>query len=131
MFLLGLQFGSGNTYPWRSTVVICLFCFAGTLVLVFIFWERYQGNVAMIPGPILGKRAIWCGCMYGMCIVGCMIVTSNWLPTYFQAVKGNGPTVSGVHVLPSILSQIMFVVGSGAVRTYIGLTTIGESGRLM
>jgi hypothetical protein len=68
----------------------------------------------MIPGSILGERIIWTSCAFGMCIISSMIVASNWLPTYFQAVKGDGPTASGVHVLPSILSQILFVVASGA-----------------
>ncbi|EFQ95880.1 hypothetical protein PTT_04429 [Pyrenophora teres f. teres 0-1] len=48
------------------------------------------------------------------------MTASNWLPTYFQAVKGNGPTASGVYVLPSIISQILLVVVTGAVVARTG-----------
>jgi hypothetical protein len=47
--------------------------------------------------------------------MSCLVTASNWLPTYFQAVRGDGPTLSGVHVLPSILSQLLFVIVVGAV----------------
>ena len=42
------------------------------------------------------------------------MTASIWMPTYFQAVKNNGPTDSGVHVLPSILSQLLAVIATGA-----------------
>lgn len=32
---------------------------------------------------------------------------------YFQAVRGKSPTISGVYMLPSVLSQMCFAVGSG------------------
>jgi hypothetical protein len=40
------------------------------------------------------------------------------LPTYFQAIKGDGPTISGVHLLPSILSQVLFVITSRALSMF-------------
>jgi hypothetical protein len=57
-----------------------------------------------------------------------MITASNWVPTYFQAVKGDGPTMSGVHVLPNILSQLLFVVVSGALGTYHEIGNVKSSG---
>ena len=51
---------------------------------------------------------------FGAAMMGVSIIASNWLPTYFQAVKGEGATTSGVHVLPGILSAMLFVVVVGA-----------------
>jgi hypothetical protein len=114
MFLLALQFGSGNTYAWDSATVIGLFVGAVVGVVIFVIWERRMGDRAMFPGSMIKKRIIWTSSFYGMFNLCCMITASNFLPTYFQAVKGNSPTTSGVHVLPSILSQLTSVITSGA-----------------
>ncbi|CAO2654663.1 Nn.00g113960.m01.CDS01 [Neocucurbitaria sp. VM-36] len=120
MFLLALQFGSSNTYAWSSATIVGLFCGSGVDAIIFIFWERRMGNKAMIPGPLLRKRVVWTSCLFGMCIMCSMIVTSNYLPTYFQAVKGEGPLMSGVDVLPSILSQLLLAVASGVAVSHLG-----------
>ncbi|KAF2031502.1 efflux pump protein [Setomelanomma holmii] len=120
MFLLALQFGSGNTYAWNSATIIGLFVGAGVLAIIFILWEHRMGDRAMLPGSLLKQRRIWVSCLYGTCNITCMIAASNWIPTYFQAVKGNKPTLSGVHVLPSILSQLSFVIISGALVSKLG-----------
>lgn len=114
MLLLGLQLGSGDAYPWGSSTVIGLFCGAGVCGILFVAWEWRMGDRAMLPGTLFRKRIVWTSYLYGPCIATCMMTASNWLPTYFQAVKGNGPTASGVYVLPSILSQILLVVVTGA-----------------
>lgn len=114
MFLMALQFGSGNTYAWNSATIIGLICGAGVTALIFIAWEAKMGDRAMIPGSMLRKRIVWTSCIFGSAIMCCSIVASNWLPTYFQAVKGEGPSLSGVHILPGILSALLFVVITGA-----------------
>jgi MFS family permease len=114
MFLMALQLGSGNTHAWDSAIIIGLFCGAGVAALVFIAWETRMRDMAMIPGSMLRKRIVWTSCVFGSALTCCSIVASNWLPTYFQAVKGEGPTLSGVHTLPSILSALLFVVVTGA-----------------
>jgi hypothetical protein len=124
MFLLALQFGSGNTHAWDSATVIGLFVGAGVLAVIFVLWERRVGDRAMIPGSVVGQRVVWASCTFGACNVTCMMVASNWLPTYFQAVKGDGPTMSGVHLLPSILSQVLFVITSGALSMFTPLLSI-------
>ncbi|KAI4942276.1 hypothetical protein J4E91_010250 [Alternaria rosae] len=95
MLLLALQLGSGGKYAWNSSIIIGLFCGAGVCAILFILWERRMGDQAMLPASV-------------------------WMPTYFQAVKGNGPTDSGVHILPSILSQLLVVIASGAAVTRMG-----------
>lgn len=38
---------------------------------------------------------------------------SYYLPIYFQGVKGATPTLSGVYLLPTLLSQLLSAIGSG------------------
>ncbi|KAF2621480.1 efflux pump protein [Macroventuria anomochaeta] len=110
MILLALQFGSGNTFAWKSATLISLFVGGAGMAIIFILWERHMGERAMLPGGLIKQRTIWTSCVYGI----------NFLPTYFQAVKGDSPTMSGVHVLPSILSLLLCVVISGALMTKFG-----------
>jgi len=114
MFLLALQFGSGNTHAWDSAVIIGLFCGAGATAIVFGIWEWHMGDRAMIPGSLIKQRVVWTSSLVNICLMGSMIVGSNFMPTYFQAVKGVGPTMSGVSILPSILSQMVVSILSGA-----------------
>jgi hypothetical protein len=118
MLLLALQFASGGTHAWSSSVVIGLLCGAVVCAILFILWERQMGDQAMLPGKLLAKRIVWTSCVYSSCIFTCMMTASIWMPTYFQAVRGNGPTDSGVHVLPSILSQLLVVIATGAAGTF-------------
>ncbi|KAL1798981.1 hypothetical protein ACET3X_003018 [Alternaria dauci] len=120
MLLLALQLGSGGAHRWDSSVVVGLFCGAGVCAILFILWEKRVGDQAMLPGKLLGKRVVWASCVHGSCIITCMMTASIWMPTYFQAVKDNGPTDSGIHVLPSILSQLLVVIATGAAVSRMG-----------
>lgn len=122
MLLLALQYGSGNTFAWNSATIIGLFVGAAVSAVIFIFWERRKGDKAMLPGSLIKQRIVWTACLYGSLNVCCMITASNFLPTFFQAVKGDSPTMSGVHVLPSILSQLIAVVLSGGLSKF-GVST--------
>jgi MFS family permease len=114
MFLLALQLASGYSYAWDSSVVVGLLCGAGAAACVFIAWEVRMGERAMISGAILRNHVVWTSCVYATMITCTGVIASNWMPTFFQAVKGEGPTTSGVHMLPSILSQLLLIVVSGA-----------------
>ena len=118
MFILALQFGSGNTYAWDSATIIGLLIGSGVLFVIFIMWEWKMGDRAMIPGHLFRKRIVWVSYAFGVCNAICMLVASNFLPTYFQAVKGEGPSLSGVHVLPVILSQLLLTLVTGALGKF-------------
>jgi MFS family permease len=112
-FLLALQYG-GNQYAWNSVTVIGLFCGAGGTFIVFLAWEYHKGDAAMIPFSMVGKRAVWSSCLVMLFLMSMMFCASYYLPIYFQAVKGVSPMTSGVYLLPSILSQLLMAVVSGA-----------------
>jgi Fungal trichothecene efflux pump (TRI12) len=112
MFLLALEWG-GNIYKWDSATVIGLFCGSfGTIVLFFI-WEARIGDEAMIPLSMITRRIIASSCLAMLFSAACMITTSFYLAVYFQADKGVSPMLSGVYLLPSIVTQVVFGVASG------------------
>ena len=50
MLLLALEWG-GVTYRWSSSVVIGLLCGAGVEWIVFLLWERMQGDGVSATPP--------------------------------------------------------------------------------
>lgn len=117
MFLLALQYG-GSTYPWNSATIIGLFVGAGVTFIIFMLWEYRVGDKAMIPYSILTIRTVWASCVtYGF-LAALLICGSYYLPIYFQAIKNTSPMISGVDILPSIISQMISAILSGQLCMY-------------
>jgi hypothetical protein len=112
MMLMALQWG-GQKYPWSSPMIIGLFCGGAGALLAFIAWEYHVGDKAMIPFSVIRKRVVWSSCLVMALFFGALLVFSYYLPIYFQTVKGVSPTLSGVYILPSVLSQIITATLSG------------------
>ena len=110
--LLALEWG-GTRYVWRSATIIGLFCGAAGTFCVFLAWEYRRGDSAMIPYSIVRQKIVWCSCLVVFFFMGGMIITSYYMPIYFQTIRNATPTMSGVYILPAILSQILFAAISG------------------
>ncbi|KAG8170300.1 hypothetical protein KVR01_001045 [Diaporthe batatas] len=119
MILLGLQYG-GNRYAWSSPRVIGLLCGGLATGIVFAAWEGWRKEKAMMPLSLLSKRAVWSSVLVGGFMTSTLLVHSYYLPIYFQAVKGASPTMSGVYLLPSILSQLLSSAFFGAIVGKLG-----------
>ena len=113
-FFLALQYG-GNQFAWNSSQVIGLFCGAGVTFILWLVWDGYQGDNAMIPFSMMRKKTVWASCVTALLMTGTMFVTAYYLPMYFQAVLAYSPFMSGVDVLPNILAQMIFGIISGGI----------------
>jgi hypothetical protein len=118
LLLLALQFGSGNTYAWDSPVIIGLFVGAGVAVILFLLWEWKAGDVAIIPFSMVSNRIVWTSTLQYISLIAAIFVGTSYFPIYFQAVSGVGPVLSGVYILPSILSQLFFVLAGGVLSEW-------------
>ena len=121
--LLALEYGQ-STYPWGSATVIGLFCGAAGTFGIFLLWEWRQGDKAMVPLRMLAKRTVWSSCLVIICLFAVMLGSSYYLPVYFQAVKNDSPLISGVSLLPSILSQLALAVISGNLSRSLFLSSL-------
>lgn len=110
---LALEWG-GSKFAWNSATIIGLFCGSGATAILFGVWEHSQGDKAMAPFSILKIRHVWTACCVMFLFFGCLQIASYYLPIYFQTVRGTTAIVSGVHMLPNVLSQLVATVGSGA-----------------
>ncbi|KAL8832019.1 MAG: hypothetical protein Q9170_005052 [Blastenia crenularia] len=121
-FLLALEWG-GNRYRWGSATVIGLLCGSAGTLCVFLVWEWHKGDAAMIPFSMVRNMVVWSSCLVQFFFMGGMLSMSYYLPIYFQAVKGVSPTLSGVFLLPSIISQIVLSITCGWLVTRLGYYT--------
>lgn len=112
MFLLALEWG-GSSYPWNSATIIGLFCASACNLVLFLLWEFWKGDSAMIPLSMVRQQVVWTSCLVMFFFFGCLLTTSYYLSIYFQAVQGIAPLLSGVYLLPSILGQMILGIISG------------------
>lgn len=118
-FLLALTWG-GATYPWSNWRVILLFVVAGLTLAAFAGVQYWQGDSATVPFSVLRKRTVWACGTYSFFLFGGFLAFNYYLPIWFQAIKGVSAVQSGIHILPSILSVVVFSLMSGGLVTWLG-----------
>ncbi|KAL4940244.1 hypothetical protein BDV06DRAFT_230479 [Aspergillus oleicola] len=119
MLMLALQWG-GNQYAWNSSRIIGLFTGSGATFLVFLAWEYTRGDSAMIPFSLLRQRIVWSAAATMFFFCGVLYLASYYLPIYFQVVKNDSALMSGVHLLPWIIAQVLLALTAGAMIQRFG-----------
>ncbi|OQD83868.1 hypothetical protein PENANT_c015G03846 [Penicillium antarcticum] len=112
MLLLAMMWG-GTQKDWDSATIIGLFVGSGAMLMVFVAWEYYKGDGAMIPGNLLGRRTVIFSVLFSFCHFGSLGIVNYYLPEWFQAVQGTSPLESGTRVLAAMLSQIVGTLAAG------------------
>ncbi|KAI1098442.1 MFS general substrate transporter, partial [Jackrogersella minutella] len=119
MFFLALQYG-GNQYAWDSSVVIGLFVGAAATFAVFLAWEHHKGDEAMLPFSMVRQRVIWSASGTMFFFMGGLYIANYYLPIYFQSILNDSALMSGVHILPTIITQVIFAMSAGVLVTKLG-----------
>ncbi|OAA46957.1 multidrug resistance protein fnx1 [Metarhizium rileyi] len=114
MFLFGLEFG-GVQHPWASPTVVCLIVFGVVTIGLFVVYESMVAEYPVIPFSLFRHRtsvaAFALSFMHSFTFMG----GSYWLPLYFQAVMGASSLLSGVYLLPFVLSLSITSASVGVV----------------
>ncbi|KAL4755511.1 hypothetical protein BDW72DRAFT_163959 [Aspergillus terricola var. indicus] len=103
MFLFGLQFG-GVDYPWDSATVLCLIIFG---LLTYALAMVNEWKVARYPVIPIRLFSNWHNVLVLLiCFIHSLVFMGGayYLPFYFQSVLLVTPILSGVYVLPQVLS---------------------------
>lgn len=116
MLLLALQWG-GVAYAWNSSTVIGLLVGSMAVLGLFIPWQLHMQDDALIPPRLFrAHRNVGLLCATSFFVNGPFQVIIYWLPIWFQAVRGDTPTESGVNYLPTVISDaVMALLGTGIV----------------
>lgn len=113
MLLFATTWGGGS-YEWSSPTIIGLLCGAAGLTVVFGVWIRHAGDDALIPPSSLRRRPVAIGSVVMFLQGGVTQMIPYFLPFWFQAIRGDSPTTSAVHMLPSLISNIVALITFGA-----------------
>ncbi|KAL4901350.1 hypothetical protein BDW74DRAFT_85814 [Aspergillus multicolor] len=112
MFLFGLQFG-GVDYPWDSATVLCLIIFG---VVTYVLAMLYEWKIARYPVIPIRLFSNWHNVLVlFICFLHSLVFMggSYYLPFYFQSVLLVSPILSGVYVLPQVLSLSILSIITG------------------
>ena len=128
---LALQFG-GSTMSWNSSTVIGLLCGSAIMLPLWVWTQFRLGERATIPVRVMLQRTVFFSSMFSFCTGAAFVVTSFFLPLYFQAIKGSGATRSGVQILPLIvfgaLSSLIGGIAISIVGYYTPFMILGMAG---
>jgi len=112
MFLFGMEFG-GVDYPWGSGHVICLNLFGVVVWGLGILSEWKLAKYPIIPTRLFNEWYNVLILMVCFCHGFTFIAGAYYLPLYFQTVLLASPILSGVYVLPMVLSLSAVSAGTG------------------
>jgi hypothetical protein len=114
MVMLGLELG-GVTYPWSSPTVVCLIVFGFVTAGLFILIEWKFAEFPLVPmylfSNLSSAASLLTGAMQGFVFLS----GSYYLPLYLQAVLGATPLMSGVYILPWVMSLSLVSAATGVV----------------
>uniref|UniRef100_A0A8H7NQB8 Major facilitator superfamily (MFS) profile domain-containing protein n=1 Tax=Bionectria ochroleuca TaxID=29856 RepID=A0A8H7NQB8_BIOOC len=104
MLLLGLHLG-GEVSPWGSPTIICLLIFSFVAGGLFIVNESKVARYPVIPMRLFRDRSAAASFAVTFLHSFAFMGVAWYLPLYFQAVLLSSPLMSGVYLLPFIVSS--------------------------
>jgi nitrate/nitrite transporter NarK len=120
--LLAIQWG-GTTYSWRNARIIVLFILGGLLLLAFIGIQVWQKDRATVPRSVATQRTVWASCVFSFFLFGSLLIMTYYLPIWFQAIKGDSASDSGIHILPLLLGSVILSIIAGGLVAAVGYYT--------
>ncbi|KAF0404946.1 MFS general substrate transporter [Gigaspora margarita] len=112
LLLLSLNWG-GSKYAWNNPIIIILLCFGGIGYIIFALVEWKVAKDPLAPGRLFKnpKTAAYFGLNFfnGMGLFSLMY----FIPLYFQVVKSESATTSGLELIPYMLGVVSAYIFSG------------------
>ncbi|HVC25803.1 MAG TPA: MDR family MFS transporter [Acidimicrobiales bacterium] len=102
----------GTTYPWSSAPIYILGIAGVVLTAVFVAVER-RAVEPVLPLHLFSIRTFSVSSVVGFIVGFAMFGAITYLPAYFQVVRGQSPTISGVQLLPLMAGLLVVSIGSG------------------
>ncbi|CAI7604415.1 unnamed protein product [Penicillium bialowiezense] len=120
--LLGLQWG-GTKYNWNDVRIIVLFVLFGVFGLLWGFIQVWKQDDATVPPRLLKNRNVLGAVVHAIFLGGSFFVFGYYLPIWFQAVKEDTASQSGINNLPMVVSMIVCSALGGVLVNFVGYYT--------
>jgi MFS transporter, DHA2 family, glioxin efflux transporter len=143
-YILALQYG-GQTHPWNSSVVIGLLVGFVAMLVVFVGWEIFLQERAMIVPRLVSQytvripvarakltmrlmqiraRYVSVGSAFMFFFGGAYFTVLYYLPIYFQSIHNDSPIGSGVKMLALIVPLTVAAIVQGFALIKIGIVPL-------
>ncbi|EED19047.1 conserved hypothetical protein [Talaromyces stipitatus ATCC 10500] len=119
MLFLALEYNTTG-YAWSSSLVIGLLCGFGVMLIIFLAWQWYRQDKALIIPNIILRRTVGAACLLAFFIYAVLILHGYFLPIWFQAIQGTSTISSGVDMLAYVLPNSVFSLLTGIFITRVG-----------
>ncbi|KFA77958.1 hypothetical protein S40288_10192 [Stachybotrys chartarum IBT 40288] len=117
--LLALQWG-GTQYPWGHWKIVLLLCVFGSALIAWVFVQSRLGDNATLPLRIIGRRSMAAAAWISFTFSGAVLVVIQYVPLWFQAVKGISAYESGIDFLAASGPMAVSAIASGFLISAIG-----------
>ncbi|CAG8172795.1 unnamed protein product [Penicillium nalgiovense] len=120
--LLCLQWG-GTKYSWNNARIIALFVLFGVFGFAWCLIQVWKQDDATVPPRLLKNRNVLGAVVHATFLGGSFFVFGYYLPIWFQAVKEDSASESGINNLPMVVAMIVFSALGGLLVNIIGYYT--------
>lgn len=127
--LLGLTWGSDQTYAWSSPQVIGILVAAGILFVLFIVAERFAVE-PILPLDLFRNQVFAASAVLSLLQLMVLVGLVLYLPLFLQGVLGESATSSGAVLTPLTLSSVVGAALAGTIvavlKRYQVVTIVGS-----
>jgi EmrB/QacA subfamily drug resistance transporter len=109
----------GTTYRWASAPIIAFGVAGAVLVVIFVAVER-RAVEPVLPIHLFKIRTFWAANLVGFIVGFAMFGAIVYLPVFFQIVRAESPTVSGLQLLPLMVGLLIVSISSGQIISRTG-----------
>jgi Fungal trichothecene efflux pump (TRI12) len=122
MLFLALEFTTQGI-SWSSSEIIGLLTGFGITSIMFVAWQWWKGEDALMPPRIVTQRTVAASCGMLFLSYGALINLSYFLPIWFQAIRGASAIKSGVNMIPFFVVNSFFSLLAGVFVSIVGYAT--------
>jgi EmrB/QacA subfamily drug resistance transporter len=109
----------GTTYPWNSIPIIS-FGVAGVILVGLFIWVERRAAEPVLPLHLFSIRTFSVANLVGFIVGFAMFGSITYLPVFFQVVRGESPTISGLQLLPLMVGMLIVSIASGQIISRTG-----------
>ena len=109
----------GSTYRWASAPIVAFGIAGVVLSITFVIVER-RAVEPVLPLHLFSIRTFSVANLVGFIVAFAMFGALTFLPIFFQIVRGESPTISGLQLLPLMVGLLIVSIGSGQVISRTG-----------
>ncbi|CAO3678886.1 unnamed protein product [Umbelopsis ramanniana] len=118
-FLLAMNFG-GQQFPWSSPAVIVPLVLSLISVVALCWVESYYAIEPLMPPRLFKNRSVLAILITNFFFGCAFFAMGYYLPVYFQAVRGDSATQSGIRLFPMQLIIPFLSTGIGWIISHFG-----------